>query len=138
MAEAIYVLRSRGYFFRPDYRGYTSSIHEAGRYTLEQCEQYTRNREGVTYDTASQWEETAFNVQPVTADAVQYYREKTGAGMVEAKKVLNTEKKRRALSELVKHGSLEEKVDFLLARFAETLPPAIETPPAAFEALELF
>jgi len=28
-----WVLRKRGLFYRPDYCGYTSSIHDAGRYT---------------------------------------------------------------------------------------------------------
>lgn len=32
MTDKIYVVRKNGMFYRPDSRGYTTSIHEAGRY----------------------------------------------------------------------------------------------------------
>lgn len=30
-----WLIRKRGYYYRPDCRGYTGSVHEAGRYTEE-------------------------------------------------------------------------------------------------------
>lgn len=44
-ADRPYVLLKRGLFYRWNNRGYTSSIHEAGRYTKEQAEEYSRDRE---------------------------------------------------------------------------------------------
>ena len=41
------VIRRRGYFYRPNWRGYTSSIHEAGRYDRTEAERHAKNTEGV-------------------------------------------------------------------------------------------
>lgn len=42
------VIRKRGYFYRPDWKGYTASIDEAGRYDRETAERHAANAEGVT------------------------------------------------------------------------------------------
>lgn len=42
------VIRKRGYFYRPNWQGYTSSIAEAGRYLRGEAEEHARTTEGVT------------------------------------------------------------------------------------------
>ncbi len=41
------VIRRRGYFYRPNWRGYTASIHEAGRYGRDEAERHAKNTDGV-------------------------------------------------------------------------------------------
>jgi translation elongation factor EF-Ts len=59
--------------------------------------------------------------KPVTAEEIRAYREKTGAGMHEAKRELSRVRMAEALGYLRFTGTLEEKVEFLLDRFEETL-----------------
>lgn len=42
------VIRRRGYFYRPEWKGYTASIHEAGRYDRAEAQRHASNTEGVT------------------------------------------------------------------------------------------
>ena len=42
------VIHNRGYFYRPEWRGYTVSIDEAGRYDRAVAERHAANAEGVT------------------------------------------------------------------------------------------
>lgn len=42
------VIRKRGYFYRPDWKGYTAYINEAGRYDRAVAERHAANAEGVT------------------------------------------------------------------------------------------
>lgn len=37
MSDANWVIRKRGYFYRPDRAGYTASIAQAGRYTEQEA-----------------------------------------------------------------------------------------------------
>lgn len=37
-----WLIRKRGYFYRPDRKGYTANVHEAGRYTREEAEATAR------------------------------------------------------------------------------------------------
>jgi translation elongation factor EF-Ts len=62
-----------------------------------------------------------FEPEPMTAGEVWAYRERTGSGMIEAKKHVKTRKLKEALGYLRELGTLEDKVEFLLDRFAKTL-----------------
>lgn len=42
----VYVLRKRGYFYRPNSRGYTASVHEAGRYTAAEAQAHVNSASG--------------------------------------------------------------------------------------------
>lgn len=42
------VIRKRGYFYRPEWCGYTSSLAEAGRYYRAEALAHAANSEGVT------------------------------------------------------------------------------------------
>ena len=42
------LLRKNGYFYRPDWRGYTASALEAGRYDRSEAERHIANTEGVS------------------------------------------------------------------------------------------
>ena len=55
-----------------------------------------------------------FQPKPVTAQEVHDYRYKTGAGMMEAKKVFQDRNFNECLADLRATGTLEEKVEFLL------------------------
>lgn len=46
-AADLVVIRRRGYFYRPGWKGYTGSIHEAGRYGRAEAERHAANTEGV-------------------------------------------------------------------------------------------
>lgn len=50
------VIRKGGYFYRPGWCGYTSSIGEAGRYDREVAERHAANTEGVTVHEASEFQ----------------------------------------------------------------------------------
>lgn len=54
--EADWVICKRGYFYRPDRRGYTSSLSEAGRYTREDAEAEAAIEESITARPASDFE----------------------------------------------------------------------------------
>lgn len=55
-----YLIRKRGHWYRPNSAGYTSSIHEAGRYTLAEAEEITHPnghdgpRDGMSYKHVSE------------------------------------------------------------------------------------
>lgn len=55
----------------------------------------------------------------VTAEMVRKYREETGASMNEAKHILTTRELKKEYDLLKSEGTLEEKVNFLLERYAE-------------------
>lgn len=45
------LIRKRGYFYRPEWAGYTEDINEAGRYERAVAERHAAKTEGVTvYD----------------------------------------------------------------------------------------
>lgn len=52
---ADWVIRRRGYFYRPGRAGYTASIAEAGRYTQAEAETEAASVEGVTAHPARQF-----------------------------------------------------------------------------------
>lgn len=41
MTEAVYLIRKQGLWYRPRASGYTDSVIQAGRYTLEEAQRYT-------------------------------------------------------------------------------------------------
>jgi len=47
-ADAYCVIRKGGYFYRPNWCGYTASIYEAGRYYRSEAEKHAAEVEGVT------------------------------------------------------------------------------------------
>jgi hypothetical protein len=58
MAEEV-VIRKRGYFYRPNWQGYTASIHEAGRYLRCEAEKHAANCEGVTVHSPDEFKSIA-------------------------------------------------------------------------------
>lgn len=56
-----------------------------------------------------------------TAEEVKAYREKTGAGLVEAKKTLIDASLREVFGDLMSNGTIDDKVEFLLRQFAKGL-----------------
>jgi hypothetical protein len=42
------VIKKRGFFYRPEWRGYTSYVEEAGRYDREVAKRHAAKTEGVT------------------------------------------------------------------------------------------
>ena len=50
------VIRKRGYFYRPGWRGYTASLAEAGRYDRSVAERHAAKTEGVTVHDASEFQ----------------------------------------------------------------------------------
>lgn len=50
-----FLIRKKGYFYRPGAMGYTSSIHEAGRFTIDEAHAHTQNSDGVTSHLESEW-----------------------------------------------------------------------------------
>lgn len=42
LAERTWVIRKRGYFYRPNRSGYTANIHEAGLYTEQEAKAEAR------------------------------------------------------------------------------------------------
>lgn len=42
------MLRKNGYFYRPNWRGYTASPLEAGQYDTTEAERHVANTEGVS------------------------------------------------------------------------------------------
>lgn len=42
------VIRKRGYFYRPEWKGYTEDVNEAGRYDRAVAERHAAQTEGVT------------------------------------------------------------------------------------------
>jgi hypothetical protein len=51
------VIRKNGYFYRPEWCGYTASIEEAGRYDQAVAERHAANTEGVTVHQISEFSE---------------------------------------------------------------------------------
>lgn len=49
------VIRRNGYFYRPGWRGYTASIHEAGRYDETEARRHAAKTEGVTVHKISEF-----------------------------------------------------------------------------------
>jgi hypothetical protein len=49
------VIRKGGYFYRPDWCGYTASLAEAGRYQREVAERHAADTEGVTVHDISEF-----------------------------------------------------------------------------------
>lgn len=49
------VIRKNGYFYRPEWRGYTASIFEAGRYDRAEAERHASDSEGVTIHEVSEF-----------------------------------------------------------------------------------
>ena len=62
-----------------------------------------------------------FKLPSLTVEDVRPYRDLTGCGIVEAKSHLRKIAARRTLAQLRLRGTLEEKVEFLLDRFAESI-----------------
>lgn len=60
-----------------------------------------------------------FEPKTPTAEQVRLHREETGAGMMEAKLHFTRIARAEALGELMRDGDLEEKVGWLLRRYAE-------------------
>ena len=56
-----YVLRRKGYFFRPDAQGYTGNLAEAGRWTKDDAVKYLV-AEGVTLHSVAEWEQLLADV----------------------------------------------------------------------------
>lgn len=54
-----------------------------------------------------------------TADEVHAFREKTGAGIMEAKRQLRRKIEREAFDKLRAHGDLADKIEWLLDRYEE-------------------
>jgi hypothetical protein len=57
-----------------------------------------------------------FAPSPLTAEDVRAYRDKTGAGMMEAKRVLQARKDIGEIINVRNMGTLREQVDWLLSR----------------------
>jgi len=49
------IIRKRGYFYRPDWCGYTASIHEAGRYPRQEAEDHATTSDEVTVHSPSEF-----------------------------------------------------------------------------------
>lgn len=49
------VIRKRGYFYRPEWSGYTASIYEAGRYDEAVAKRHAATTEGVTVHEISEF-----------------------------------------------------------------------------------
>lgn len=49
------VIQKRGYFYRPDWSGYTSVLHQAGRYDRAVAERHAAKVEGVTIHEISEF-----------------------------------------------------------------------------------
>lgn len=55
MSEAQYLIKKRGYWYRPNAQGYTGSKSDAGRFTLDEAERLTHPngpdgpRDGLSY-----------------------------------------------------------------------------------------
>lgn len=73
-----WVLRKRGYFYRPNAQGYTASIHEAGRYT--EAEAKAHAAEGVSPPvTAHPASEFIKDAIPATKKIIDYIARYGGA-----------------------------------------------------------
>ncbi|AWY09290.1 hypothetical protein vBRpoSV10_168 [Ruegeria phage vB_RpoS-V10] len=111
-----WVIRKRGYFYRPNSQGYTGSVSEAGLYTEEEAKKHALI-DGVTAHPLTEFIERpiyTFPASNVTADAVRTYREATGAGMHEAKNVLRKADYGRRMEAFKRDATLEAKIDFIL------------------------
>lgn len=62
-----------------------------------------------------------FDPAPICPDELRCRRERTGEGLHEAKRALQREAIYAALFDLRERGSLEEKIDWLLDRYEETI-----------------
>ena len=62
-----------------------------------------------------------FDPEVTLAEEVHVYRETTGAGMMEAKRFIRKEKIVESLMYLRANGTIADKVEWLLDRYAETL-----------------
>lgn len=52
-------------------------------------------------------------------DIIKKFREETGAGMMQAKRIASRCREEDAFRRLIAEGTVEEKVDWLLRRYAE-------------------
>lgn len=57
-----------------------------------------------------------FQPEPVTAEEVRAYRDLSGVGLLEAKRLFEDRNFNRCLADLRANGTVEEKVDFLLSQ----------------------
>lgn len=62
-----------------------------------------------------------FEIKPLTVEEIRAHRELHGSSMMEAKRVLWRDRLTSALADLRANGTLEDKIDFLLDRFEESL-----------------
>lgn len=62
-----------------------------------------------------------FQPRLLTVQEVTNYRNDTGAGMIEAKRKIYTDHVIDALVDLRANGTLEDKIEFLLDRYVESL-----------------
>lgn len=67
-----------------------------------------------------------FPVETPSKDALQQYRADTGVGLTDAKKELRRQAEIASLTELVRSGTLEDRIDWLIARYAESLGMKLE------------
>lgn len=115
-----YHITKGAYYYRPNAEGYTTDRREAGLYSLSEADELTHPngpdgpRDGLSYEEA-----TSFSIPSITADAVRAYRERTGASMWDAKNALIKEIKLGVYERLMRHGTLEDKVQWLLERWLE-------------------
>lgn len=111
-----WVVRKNGYFYRPNAKGYTASVMEAGLFDEAKAKLHACS-EGVTAHPVTEFTETErvrFQEPVLTADAVRAYREDTGAGMHEAKRELRRRGMSKAFEDFRRDASLEDKVEFIL------------------------
>lgn len=75
---------------------------------------------------AGGWRMNPFEPKQISADEVNRYREQTGAGMLEAKRHLRLQNATVAFDRLMAEGNTEQKLAWLLRRYAETLKTAAQ------------
>ncbi|QGH74944.1 hypothetical protein MAL1_00198 [Bacteriophage DSS3_MAL1] len=159
-----WVITKGGYFYRPEAKGYTSSLEEAGLFTKESAMESDRHcaevrvmpylaalhgKANLRYDnkvraywhvgTNEAWPAEACSMEPdmvqhklrpnrspdpegparfrepsITAAEVREYRDRTGAGMIEAKTLLRRQKYEACMAEFRAAASAEDKLDFIL------------------------
>ncbi|EPX83879.1 hypothetical protein [Salipiger mucosus] len=62
---------------------------------------------------------TRFEPEPVSSEEVRDYRDRTGAGLHEARRKLSRRNAKEPFRKLREEGTVEEKVEWLLDRFEE-------------------
>ncbi len=60
-----------------------------------------------------------FEPKPITAEEVRAFRDAEGASWSDAKKTLKFRREEEAFSALMAEGTAEEKLDWLLRRYAQ-------------------